>query len=71
VVFTTEIPEDPGFFMVVIATPSNFQAFSDALEGIDLEPDIRRIKRTPTVWHYETVVEVPEDWKAPQSRSAA
>ncbi len=60
-----------GFCMVITAEPARYNELSGLLKALDLEPEIQRIRQSPTVWHYETVVAVPEGWQPPACRSAA
>ncbi len=60
-----------GFCMVMKAKPSDYGALSHRLKAIDLEPYIKRIRQSPAVWYYETVVVVPDDWQFPPSHPAA
>jgi hypothetical protein len=60
-----------GFCMLVTARPSRYDALEDRLEALGLESNVKRIRQSATVWHYETVVMVPDDWQAPPSLRAA
>ncbi len=60
-----------AFCMQVTAKPSHYDALQDRLRALELDPVVRRIRQSATVWHYETVVTVHDDWQVPPSLGAA
>ncbi len=52
-----------GFLMYATALPADYDHLISELFAIGLEPNLQRIRKTPTVWHYETLIEVPQDWQ--------